>query len=261
MSAAASIRGSAHAAVIRPEFTRPNFEGQGQEKRQFVHGLFTTIAPRYDWFNRLASLGLDVHWRRIAVRRGGVAPGMRVLDVCTGTGDFALLCATRQRGQGVVAGADFTHAMLTAARRKQQAKRLSVGWVEADALTLPFAAGGFDRVLIGFSTRNLSNLADGLRELLRVLKPDGTLIVLETGSPSHPAIAAGYRIFLGSVVRVIGLLLTGRMWPFTYLAKSVKGFLRPAEFVALMETLGASAEYVPLSGGLASLYLIRKSTA
>ena len=92
-----------------------------QEKRPFIQRLFTRIAPRYDWFNRLASCGLDRGWRRQAVAQGDIGPGQRVLDVCAGTGDLALLCARRQRGQGAVVGVDLNRAMLTRAQRKQRA--------------------------------------------------------------------------------------------------------------------------------------------
>ena len=227
-------------------------------KRSFIQRLFTDIAPRYDWFNRLASFGLDQRWRREAIRRGGIGPGQRVLDVCAGTGDLAILCAQRLRKEGMVVGIDFTEAMLTHAKHKQQARRLQIAWLRGDALSLPFADASFDRVIIGFSTRNLADLTAGLREMVRVLRSQGRLIVLETGHPANPVIRAGYQAFLFTMARTIGFLLTGRCWPFTYLARSVRQFLTPQEFIARLQQLGASAVYVPLSGGLASLYLATK---
>jgi len=143
---------------------------RGEEKRSFVQRLFTRIAPRYDWFNRLASLGLDQRWRRALVSRSGIAPGMRVLDVCAGTGDLAMLCAQRQGGIGEVIGIDMNGAMLSCAHRKQHARGLRIQWLAADAQALPFPANYFDRVVIGFSTRNLSDLAAGLRDMVRVLR-------------------------------------------------------------------------------------------
>ena len=229
-----------------------------QEKRSFVQRLFTNIAPRYDWFNRLASCGIDQRWRRQAVRRGGIEPGQQVLDVCAGTGDLAMLCATRQQGAGQVVGIDMNPEMLAVGRRKQRARRLAIAWCQGDAERLPFASGSFDRVLIGFSTRNLSDLSQGLQELVRVLRPQGRLIILETGYPSHPALRAGYQLFLFTVARGIGWLLTGRAWPFTYLARSVRQFLTPGQFMERLQRVPASVEYVPLSRGLASLYLVTK---
>ncbi|MDP3704192.1 MAG: ubiquinone/menaquinone biosynthesis methyltransferase [Candidatus Omnitrophota bacterium] len=234
--------------------TLPADAGTG-EKRVFIRRLFTDIAPRYDWFNRLASAGLDQRWRRETVRRSGIGPGQRVLDVCAGTGDLTLLCAERLQGQGLVVGLDFTSAMLSWARRKQQARGLSVNWLQGDALSLPFADDSFDRVMIGFSTRNLADVSAGLREMVRVLRSQGQLMILETGYPSNPLLRAGYHAFLLTVARMIGFLLTGRCWPFTYLARSVQQFLTPRAFVERLRGAGTVATYVPLSGGLASLYL------
>jgi len=229
-----------------------------EEKRPFVQKLFTNIAPRYDWFNRLASCGLDQRWRAVTVARGAVGPGQRVLDLCAGTGDLAILCARRQRGTGVVVGADMNGAMLAHARAKQRAKGLRIAWLQADAEALPFAGGSFDRIVIGFSTRNLSHLDQGLREMVRVLRPKGRLVILETGRPSNPIVRAAYQFFLFTAARTIGWLLTGQVWPFTYLAKSVQGFLAPQQFVERLERAGTRAEYVPLSFGMASLYLATK---
>lgn len=229
-----------------------------EEKRQLVHRLFTTIAPRYDGFNRLASLGLDQGWRRRTVRESALQPGMRVLDVCTGTGDLALLCGRQLHGRGLVVGVDFTQAMLDRAVWKARVAGSEVMWMRADALMLPFASERFDRVLIGFSTRNLGDLRAGLAEMARVLKRHGRLVILETGWPSNRLVRAAYLAFLLTVARTIGWLLTRRAWPFTYLARSVQGFLRPAEVVKLLDSCGTSARYVPLSLGLASLYLAEK---
>lgn len=226
-------------------------------KRVFVDRLFTAIAPRYDRFNRLATLGLDQRWRKQAVARSYLRDGMVVLDACTGTGDFAFLCAHQLNGRSVVAGVDFNEAMLRRAQCKPAAPR-SIHWMRGDAQALPFRTGTVDRVLIGFSTRNLSDLAAGLREMCRVLKPGGRLTILETGRPNHPLIRLGYLAVLFTTTRVIGWLITGRVWPFTYLAKSVQGFLTPEQCVALLTTCGFSARYHPLSFGIASLFLADK---
>jgi len=230
-----------------------------EDRRRFIQQLFTRIAPRYDWFNRLSSCGLDQRWRRQALARGRVEPGMRLLDVCTGTGDLALLAARRQQGRGEVVGMDLNEPMLHRAVRKQSRSNFGgLQWLKGDALALPFSDGSFDRVAIGFSTRNLGDLSQGLREMVRVLKPGGQLIVLETGRPSNPILRAGYHLFLLTVVRLVGLMLTGRVWPFTYLARSVRAFLTPQQFVERLEACQTRASYTPLAGGLASLYLATK---
>ena len=230
-------------------------------KRVFIHQLFTTIAPRYDWFNRLASVGLDQRWRRQAVAESHLSSGMRVLDLCTGTGDLAFLCAAALNGNGLIVGLDFNPPMLHGAAQKYQrhARPMALTWMQADAEILPFRSGSFDRITIGFSTRNLSDLKAGIQEMVRVLKNGGRLVILETGRPPNPFLRMGYLLFLATGARLIGWMLTGKVWPFTYLARSVKGFLRPAEFVALITACGAPARYVPLSLGFASLYVADKA--
>ncbi len=230
------------------------------EKRPFVQKLFSRIAPRYDWFNRLASCGLDQRWRRAAVAQGGVETGQHVLDVCAGTGDLAILSAARQSGQGVVVGIDMNREMLARAREKSQRRRLEIGWLQGDAEALPFPSGSFDRVFIGFSTRNLADLTAGLREMIRVLRPGGRLIILETGYPSHPVLRFGYQTFLFTIARGIGFILTGKLWPFTYLARSVRQFLTPQQIIERLTLLSTQARYMPLSNGLASLYVAVKSS-
>lgn len=226
----------------------------GEKKRVFVQQLFTRIAPRYDWFNRLASLGLDQYWRKVVVKKAALVAGLRILDVCTGTGDLAMLCASSSPGKLSVSGIDMNRAMLQHARKKQQAGRLSIQWMQGDAEKLPFAAGTFDRVLIGFSTRNLTDLSRGLGEMVRVLKPKGQLLILETGYPANPFLRACYQGFLFTVARTIGWALTGNCWPFTYLARSVRQFLTPPQMIERLQGAGTEVEYLPLSFGLASLY-------
>jgi demethylmenaquinone methyltransferase/2-methoxy-6-polyprenyl-1,4-benzoquinol methylase len=230
----------------------------GAEQRAFIQRLFTSIAPRYDWFNRLASCGLDQRWRREALVRGGIRPGQRILDVCSGTGDLAILVAQCQDGHEAVVGLDMNREMLRYAQRKSAAQRLAIDWLEADAERLPFLSESFDRVMIGFSTRNLSDLTQGLREMVRVLRPTGRLIILETGYPRHPLVRLGYQAFLLTFARLIGWILTGRVWPFTYLARSVRQFLTPQQLTDRLQGLRTRVQYVPLSSGLASLYLATK---
>lgn len=259
--APARALGHAPGSPAVPDITTRSEPEQAGAKRAFIHRLFTTIAPRYDWFNRLASLGLDQRWRRRAIALGAVSPGMEILDVCTGTGDLALLCAAHLWGDGQVIGLDCNHTMLQAAARKQAAASPPMWWVQADAQVLPFPSGRFDRVFIGFSTRNLSDLQRGILEMARVLKANGKLIVLETGRPANRLLRWGYFLFLATGARLIGVLLTGRLWPFTYLARSVQRFLHPEEFVGLLQTCGLRASYLPLSYGLASLYVADKPAA
>ncbi len=228
------------------------------EKRPYVQRLFTRIAPRYDWFNRLASFGLDQRWRRQVIRRAGIAPGDDVLDVCSGTGDLAILAARTQQGRGRTIGLDMNHDMLVFAQSKQRAQGLPIGWCRGDAERLPFPDQSFDCVTVGFSTRNLGDLTTGLRDMVRVLRPRGRLVIVETGYPSSRILRWGYQAFLLTVARTIGWLLTGSVWPFTYLAKSVQRFITPPEFIERLQSVQTQVEYIPLSLGLATLYVATK---
>lgn len=229
-----------------------------EQKRPFVRRLFTRLAPRYDLFNRLVSCGLDQGWRRRALAAAALQPGHMVLDVCAGTGDLSFFAQPQVGPQGAVVALDFTWDMLAAGRRRSQARRAAVRWVQGDALKLPFADGRFDRAVIGFSTRNLTDLMAGLQEMLRVVKPGGRLVVLETGRPAQPLLRAGYFAFLFGIAPVIGFVLTGRISPFLYLARSVKRFVTPAQFVEGLRNMKVQVEYEPLSCGLASLYVATK---
>lgn len=237
-----------------------------QEKRSFIQKLFTDIAPRYDWFNRIASCGFDQGWRKTLIEQAALSPGMQVLDVCTGTGDLAILCAKRLRAlekavdevSGRVVGTDMNAGMLKHALRKQRSAKLSIQWLQADTLLLPFPSHLFDRVTIGFSTRNLASLEAGLFEMVRMLKPGGQLLILETGRPHHPLLRIGYWLFLMTVARLIGWVLTGRCWPFTYLAQSVRRFVTPEQMMERLKLCDVTTRYVPLTGGLASLYIAIK---
>lgn len=229
-----------------------------EEKRPFVRCLFTRIAPRYDLFNRLVSCGLDQGWRKQALAAAALQPGHTVLDVCAGTGDLSFLAAETMDRQGIIVALDFTWDMLDRGRRRPEARERCVRWVQGDALHLPFADGQFDRVVIGFSTRNLTDLRAGLQDMLRVVKPGGRLVVLETGRPAQPLLRAGYFAFLFGVAPLIGFALTGRFWPFLYLARSVKRFVTPAQFVEGLRNMKVQVEYEPLSYGLASLYVATK---
>ena len=236
-----------------------------EEKGPFVRRLFDTIAGRYDLFNTVSSLTFDKRWRRVAVEQCQLASGMRVLDLCTGTGELALGCAAAMRQEpcqspGQVVGLDMSAPMLRLASRKAERRRQSIDWLFGDALGLPFRDGVFARVIVGFSTRNLVNLALALREIHRVLQPQGRLVILETGKPGSPLMRAGYFLYLRTVVVVIGFLLFGKAWPFTYLQQSVARFWEPHEFVRSLREIGFSpVTYRSLSGGIASLYVAVKT--
>jgi demethylmenaquinone methyltransferase / 2-methoxy-6-polyprenyl-1,4-benzoquinol methylase len=208
--------------------------------------MFDRIAPVYDFMNRVMTMGLDRRWRRLAAR-AVVRPGDGVLDACCGTGDLAL--AAHEAG-GEVVGVDFSERMLVRARRKSA----EIDWVRGDALALPFADGAFDAATVGFGMRNLADLEAGLRELARVLKPEGRLACLEITRP-RGALRPFFHVWFDGLVPLAGKLLPGGA-AYTYLPASVRRFPGPEDLAAAMERSGfAAVSWHLLGGGIVALHV------
>jgi demethylmenaquinone methyltransferase / 2-methoxy-6-polyprenyl-1,4-benzoquinol methylase len=234
------------------------------EASKKVREMFTQIAPRYDLLNHLLSLQFDRLWRarvatrlcHILARRDAV-----VLDLCCGTGDLALSLA--RAGNARIIGADFVHTMLVRAREKSAAlgfaasENLAVPilFFEADALRLPFADASFDLVTTAFGFRNLANYVAGLKEIQRVLKPGGTIAILEFTEPPEGLLGNLYRWYFRSVLPKIGGLISGQSAAYKYLPNSVARFFRPPELAALLRTVGyESVDYSVWTFGTVALH-------
>jgi len=229
-----------------------------------VREMFTAIAPRYDLLNHVLSFNVDrMWWRRTArtfqeiLRR----PQARVLDLCCGTGDmtFAL---RREAGKNSpqILGADFSHAMLRRAAAKSSAARNGSppGWIEADALRLPFPGEHFDLLTSAFGFRNLADYDAGLREIFRVLRPSGECGILECSEPKG-SFGSLYRIYFKQVLPRVGTIISGVRGPYAYLPASVERFPAPEEMVGRMKNAGfADVSWTPYTFGIAGLYRARK---
>jgi demethylmenaquinone methyltransferase/2-methoxy-6-polyprenyl-1,4-benzoquinol methylase len=227
--------------------TQPEGAADEADASRKVREMFTQIAPSYDALNHLLSLQLDRLWRK---RTGRLLhpilarPDALVLDLCCGTGD--LLFALAREGKARIIGADFAHAMLVRARAKSQRVPSHSGltppapmpFFEADALSLPFADRSFDLVTTAFGFRNLANYEAGLREIQRILKPGGTIAILEFTEPPDGLLGDLYRWYFCKVLPRIGGLISGDSAAYTYLPKSVSRFFRPPELASLMATVG-----------------------
>ncbi|MBI4228004.1 MAG: ubiquinone/menaquinone biosynthesis methyltransferase [Candidatus Omnitrophica bacterium] len=219
--------------------------------------MFDALSGRYDLFNRLASLGLDQGWRRRAIAAAGLKPGWRVLDLGAGTGDLALMAAAVVAPTGVVEALDVSAPMLQRARAK--AARVPAGWhvrpVQGTAERLPASDHTYDAVVSGFVMRNVSHLERTLAESHRVLRPGGRLAILEFSRPRAVLLRWGHALWLGLGTLAIGWLLTGIRGPFTYLRRSIAGFLPPEQFLARLREHGfADVAATPLLGGAVILY-------
>jgi demethylmenaquinone methyltransferase/2-methoxy-6-polyprenyl-1,4-benzoquinol methylase len=227
--------------------TRPEGAVSEAEASTKVREMFTRIAPRYDLLNHLLSFELDRLWRaRVAANLRPILtrPDALVLDLCCGTGDLAFCLS--DAGQARVIGADFAHAMLVRARKKGAARVSAAGahkaapvpFFEADAMRLPFADASFDLLTTAFGFRNLANYEAGLEEILRVLKPGGTVAILEFTEPPDGVFGYIYRWYFREVLSRIGGLISGQPAAYSYLPKSVARFFRPPELAFLMTSAG-----------------------
>ena len=218
--------------------------------------MFAGIAGRYDLLNHLLSANIDRRWRRLVAERlrSAMVAGTTVLDVACGTGDLALTLseATDTR----VIGLDFCRPMLEVAARKAARQERSIPFIEADALRLPFAAGSFDVVTIAFGLRNLASVEGGLRELFRVLKPGGSIAILEFSHPVIPGFRALFQFYFSHVLPRIGGLVSGSRGAYEYLPDSVSRFPGQKRLAELMGEVGfAEVTYQNLTGGIAALHL------
>jgi demethylmenaquinone methyltransferase/2-methoxy-6-polyprenyl-1,4-benzoquinol methylase len=235
--------------------TTPHGVTGEQATSRWVRGMFGRIAGRYDLLNHLLSFNLDKRWRATAVDRVAAIlerPGARVLDLCCGTGD--VLFALEKRGNAITLGSDFCHPMLIQARRKVVSPLF-----EGDALALPLVDNSLDLITVAFGFRNLANYGRGLEELLRVLKPGGTLAILEFSQPTNPAFAALYGFFSTRVLPWIGGMISGSREAYSYLPESIRKFPGGEKLASEMRAAGFNAvEFDRMTGGTVALHLARK---
>src|SRR3954447_14983676 len=216
---------------------------QGDEKVRAVRSMFDAIAPRYDLVNRIMTFRMDVGWRRRTVRRLGLGPGSRVLDLACGTGD---LCRDVQRGGLAPIGMDLSFGMLAAART-------TAPLAQADALRLPVPDAAVDGVTCGFALRNFVALEPFFTELARVVRPGGRIALLEVAEPPNRLLRWGHSVYFGQVVPRIGALLSDAA-AYRYLPRSVAYLPPPDELLAAVGAAGfAAGARAALSGGIAQL--------
>jgi demethylmenaquinone methyltransferase/2-methoxy-6-polyprenyl-1,4-benzoquinol methylase len=226
------------------------------EQPQGSGRMFDGIAERYDLVNRVISLGIDMRWRRRAVRALALSPGARVLDVATGTADLAILCAESEPTLTVV-GIDPSERMLAIGRdkvaRRGFAERIELR--TGDAETLPFADASFDAVSIAFGIRNVPDRDRALAEMARVTRPGGRVVVLELSEPPPGFFGPFARFHMHTLVPYVGGLISGAS-EYKYLIRSIAQFPPAAEFSAKMENAGLHVlEADPLTFGVCHLYV------
>ncbi len=222
-----------------------------------IQNMFSAIAPRYDFLNRLLSCGRDRHWRRAAVDLLAPASGERYLDVATGTADVALEIVSRALPGIHVNGVDISHPMLVLGGRKVRgndlatAISLQAGCVES----LPFPDDGFNGVISAFGVRNFSDLIRGLEEMRRVLKPGGRIVILEFSLPENPFLGFIYKLYFGRLLPWIGRFVSGHRSAYRYLPESVSEFPSGSDFVRHLERAGfGQTTCQSLTFGIVNIY-------
>jgi len=233
--------------------------GQVEGKKPQVESMFDAIASRYDFLNRLLSLGIDQYWRKQAVRLLQDEHPRRILDVATGTADLAIQALDLEPEK--VVGIDISEEMLRFGREKLARLGLDDRIVlqRGDAERLPFSDRQFDAVLVAFGVRNFENLRLGLSELRRILRPGGAVAILEPSYPTRFPMKQLFYLHFRVLTPLIGRLISGDNAAYTYLPDSVRAFPNGKAFTDICEEVGFSkAVYKPLTFGICSLYLLEK---
>jgi demethylmenaquinone methyltransferase/2-methoxy-6-polyprenyl-1,4-benzoquinol methylase len=225
-----------------------------------VQEMFSAIAPRYDLLNHVLSFNVDRWWWWRTARTFSAIlnrPSAMVLDLCCGTGDMAFALQRRASRHGAkIIGADFAHPMLQRAMTKSEGN--CPRWVEGDALNLPFSDSSFDLVTSAFGFRNLADYDAGLREIVRILRPDGECGILECSEPKG-AVGRLYGVYFQRVLPAVGTAISGVKGPYAYLPASVRRFPTPTEMTDRMRGAGfREARWTPYTLGTAALYVGKK---
>ncbi len=227
-------------------------------KKEQVRKMFNTIAGRYDFMNRLLTMRIDVLWRRKAVNLVKNYQHENILDIATGTGDFAIEFAKLSPSK--IIGIDIAEKMLEIGREKVKQKGLTskIELMEADCENLPFGDNRFDIASSAFGVRNFENLNKGLSEMYRVLKPGGRILVLEASEPSKGIFRKFYKIFMTKICPTIGGVFSENK-AYDYLNRSVAAFPSGKNFEAELEKAGfTDTRFIPLTMGVTSIYIAKK---
>src|ERR1700710_489773 len=233
----------------------PYHDSEGTKKEQ-VADMFNNISKTYDFLNHFLSLGIDIIWRKKAINELKKDKPKLILDVATGTGDFAFEALSILKPEKIV-GVDISQGMLDIAQQKI-AKRNLGGSFEVklgDSEQLPFKAGEFDAVTVAYGVRNFENLERGLADIQRVLKPGGKAVVLEFSKPKVFPVKQLYKLYFNYITPGIGKLFSKDARAYSYLPESVAAFPDGAAFIALMDKVGfKNTKCRPLAFGICSIY-------
>ena len=228
-------------------------------KKNQVEEMFDNISPRYDLLNHILSVNIDKIWRKRAVKKLARYHPKTILDIATGTGDFAI--ATSKIEPDKITGIDISEGMLKIGRKKISRIGLTdkIELIKADSENLPFKEKAFDAAVVGFGVRNFENLEIGLAEILRVLKPGGVFIVLEFSKPRHTPFKQFYNFYFSYILPFLGKLISKDKRAYNYLPESVREFPDGNDFIAILKKVGfVNGFWYPQTFGIASIYHVQK---
>jgi demethylmenaquinone methyltransferase/2-methoxy-6-polyprenyl-1,4-benzoquinol methylase len=235
------------------------YKENNEGKKEQVATMFNNISKKYDFLNHFLSLGIDILWRKKAIGLLKESQPKQILDIATGTGDFAI--AALKLKPSKVIGIDISKGMLSVGQDKIKKKGLQdlIELKLGDSENLEFHSNTFDAYTVGFGVRNFENLEKGLAEMLRVLKPNGTAIILEFSKPTTFPIKQIYHFYFNSMLPAIGKIVSKDSSAYTYLPESVEAFPDGKQFIHILSKLGyQNIEEIRLLFGIASIYKARK---
>ena len=229
-------------------------------KKEGIRRLFNSIASDYDRLNHILSLNIDKGWRRKAVKEiADKDSPVKVLDVACGTGDFTIEIAKKVSAGSEVIGVDISEGMMEIGKEKMLKAGVTAEMTVADCEALPYDQNTFDRIAVGFGVRNFEHLDLGLREMCRVLKPDGKLVILELSLPSNRLVRGCYMLYFQKILPMVGGFLSGDRGAYEYLRTSVLRFPAPDKFIEMLKSAGfEQVEHRPLTFGICRMYICHK---
>ncbi|WP_268225288.1 bifunctional demethylmenaquinone methyltransferase/2-methoxy-6-polyprenyl-1,4-benzoquinol methylase UbiE [Sinomicrobium oceani] len=235
------------------------YKDSGLGKKEQVTKMFDTISGKYDGLNRVISFGIDIKWRKKVVQIVKDTNPETILDIATGTGDLAINLA--QTGAGKIIGLDISSGMLEVGKKKIAEKKLedTIEMVLGDSENLPFEDNTFDAITVAFGVRNFENLEKGLSEILRVLRPGGCFVILETSVPTKPPYKQGYNLYTRHVLPVIGKIFSKDRSAYKYLSESASVFPHGEKLNNILSKIGfIKVQNHPQTLGVATIYVASK---
>lgn len=235
------------------------YKDQSKSKKEQVANMFNTISPQYDFLNHLLSGGIDIIWRKKAIKLLQNKGIKTMLDIATGTGDFAIE-ALKINPEKIV-GVDISEGMLSFGQEKIKKMGLekTIQLQKGDSEKLPFSDNSFDAVIVSFGVRNFENLQKGLTDMFRVTKPGGYCLILEFSNPRKFPMKQLYTFYSKYCLPFLGKMISKDPSAYTYLPESVKAFPDGPQFIQIFKSVGYSeTNWIPMTGGICSIYIGQK---